>query len=159
MFERVVVSREEALSMFEENKFKVEIISDLPADAVISLYKVGPMVDLCHGPHVPNTGLLKAVGVTSMSRAFWRADVNREPLQVSLAARVWREEGIDALAPAWRAAATLVTEGPQRRRLATSCRRLALPHGAALPIPTAAIALPARHWCVFRAASICHHLP
>lgn len=39
-------------------------------------------VDLCHGPHVPNTGLLKAVGVNSMSRAFWRADVNREPLQV-----------------------------------------------------------------------------
>ena len=42
------------------------------------------MVDLCHGPHGPNTGLLKAVGVNSMSRAFWRADVNREPLQVRL---------------------------------------------------------------------------
>jgi threonyl-tRNA synthetase len=82
VFQRVEVSREEALSMFEENKFKVEIISDLPADAIISCYKCGPMVDLCHGPHVPNTGLLKAVGVSSMSRAFWRADVNREPLQV-----------------------------------------------------------------------------
>ncbi|KAL4854376.1 Threonine--tRNA ligase [Chlorella vulgaris] len=81
VFQRVEVSREEALSMFEENKFKVEIISDLPADAIISCYKCGPMVDLCHGPHVPNTGLLKAVGVSSMSRAFWRADVNREPLQ------------------------------------------------------------------------------
>ncbi len=61
---------------------QVEIISELPADAVISCYRCGPMVDLCHGPHVPNTGLLKAVGVNSMSRAFWRADVNREPLQV-----------------------------------------------------------------------------
>ncbi|KAL4423853.1 hypothetical protein ABPG75_001154 [Micractinium tetrahymenae] len=80
-FERIEVSREEALSMFQENKFKVEIISELPADAVISCYRCGPMVDLCHGPHVPNTGLLKAVGVNSMSRAFWRADVNREPLQ------------------------------------------------------------------------------
>ncbi|PSC73319.1 threonine-tRNA mitochondrial [Micractinium conductrix] len=80
-FERIEVSREEALSMFQENKFKVEIISDLPAEAVISCYRCGPMVDLCHGPHVPNTGLLKAVGVNSMSRAFWRADVNREPLQ------------------------------------------------------------------------------
>ena len=60
----------------------MEIISDLPAEAVISCYRCGPMVDLCHGPHVPNTGLLKAVGVNSMSRAFWRADVNREPLQV-----------------------------------------------------------------------------
>lgn len=80
-FERIEVSRDEALTMFEENKFKVEIISDLPADVVISCYKCGPMVDLCTGPHVPNTGLLKAVGVNSMSRAFWRADVNREPLQ------------------------------------------------------------------------------
>jgi threonyl-tRNA synthetase len=39
------------------------------------------MVDLCSGPHLPNTGFLKAVGVTNCSRAFWRADVNREPLQ------------------------------------------------------------------------------
>lgn len=46
-------------------------------------------VDLCHGPHVPNTGLLKAVGVNSMSRAFWRADVNREPLQVCAIGRCW----------------------------------------------------------------------
>lgn len=80
-FERVVVGREEALEMFAENKFKVEIIKDLPEDAVISLYRCGPMVDLCHGPHVPNTGLLRAVGINAMSRAFWRADVNREPLQ------------------------------------------------------------------------------
>ena len=43
-FQRVVVSREEALSMFQENKFKVEIISGLPQDATISLYRCGPMV-------------------------------------------------------------------------------------------------------------------
>lgn len=47
------------------------------------------MVDLCHGPHVPDTGVLKAVGVNSMSRAFWRADVNREPLQVGAAVLRW----------------------------------------------------------------------
>ncbi|GAB4814792.1 hypothetical protein N2152v2_001838 [Parachlorella kessleri] len=81
VFERVEVSREEALSMFQENKFKVEIIRDLPSDAIITLYRCGPMVDLCHGPHVPNTAALKAVAVNSMSRAFWRADVNKEPLQ------------------------------------------------------------------------------
>jgi len=40
------------------------------------------MVDLCTGPHLPNTGYLKAAAVHSMSRAFWRADVKREPLQV-----------------------------------------------------------------------------
>lgn len=80
-FQRVVVSREEALSMFEENKFKHEIITDLPADATISLYRCGPMVDLCCGPHVPSTGLLKAAAVTACSRAFWRGDVKREGLQ------------------------------------------------------------------------------
>lgn len=80
-FERIVVSRDEALSMFLENKFKIEIISALPPEAIISVYRVGPMVDLCTGPHLPTTGLLKAAAVTSMSRAFWRGDVKREPLQ------------------------------------------------------------------------------
>ncbi|CAK0779434.1 hypothetical protein CVIRNUC_004773 [Coccomyxa viridis] len=80
-FERVVVTREEALSMFEENKFKAEIIQGLPQDATISLYRCGPMVDLCHGPHLPNTGLLKASAVSAVNRAHWRADVNKEPLQ------------------------------------------------------------------------------
>jgi len=79
-FERVVVSRDEALSMFLENKFKVELITNLPEDAVISLYRNGPMVDLCHGPHVPNTGYLKAVAVNQSSRAFWRADVKKDHL-------------------------------------------------------------------------------
>lgn len=67
--------------MFEENKFKHEIITDLPHDATISLYRCGPMVDLCHGPHVPSTGLLRAAAVTNCSRAFWRGDVKREGLQ------------------------------------------------------------------------------
>lgn len=80
-FERVVVTRDEALSMFQENKFKIEIINGLPADATISLYRCGPMVDLCHGPHLPNTGFLKAVSVTQLSRAHWRADITKEPLQ------------------------------------------------------------------------------
>ena len=41
------------------------------------------MVDLCHGPHLPNTGYLKTQAVNNLSRAFWRADVNKDPLQVS----------------------------------------------------------------------------
>lgn len=41
-------------------------------------------VDLCHGPHLPNTGLLKASAVSAVNRAHWRADVNNEPLQVTL---------------------------------------------------------------------------
>lgn len=80
-FERAVVSREEALGMFAENKFKVELIEGLPADAEITLYRCGPMVDLCTGPHLPNTGYLKAAKVTSASCAFWRADAKKEALQ------------------------------------------------------------------------------
>jgi len=80
-FERAVVSREEALGMFRENKFKVELIEGLPADSEITLYRCGPMVDLCTGPHLPNTGYLKAAKVTSASCAFWRADANKEALQ------------------------------------------------------------------------------
>ena len=59
----------------------MEIIEGLPQEAVISLYRCGPMVDLCHGPHLPNTGYIKAHAVHNMSRAFWRADVKKEPLQ------------------------------------------------------------------------------
>lgn len=120
---------------------QVEIINGLPEDATISLYRCGPMVDLCHGPHLPSTGLIKvgttgcgdclpggsriaptaglllraclgqhaaaaccnthvvshvppvgtssaqAVAVTNASRAFWRADVNKEPLQVCAGGR------------------------------------------------------------------------
>jgi len=79
-FERVVVTREEALGMFEENKFKVELISSFPEEATITCYKVGPMVDLCSGPHIPSTSMIKAVEVTNMSRAFWRGDVQKEGL-------------------------------------------------------------------------------
>jgi threonyl-tRNA synthetase len=80
-FERIQITKQEALGMFSENKFKIEMIEAFPETEIITCYRCGPMVDLCTGPHVPDTGLLKAVGVNNMSRAFWRADVNREPLQ------------------------------------------------------------------------------
>lgn len=80
-FERIVITKEEAKQMFSENKFKMEMIQAFPDNEVISCYRCGPMVDLCTGPHVPDTGVLKAIGINNMSRSFWRADVNREPLQ------------------------------------------------------------------------------
>jgi len=79
-FQRIVVTRAEALEMFAENKFKVELISNLPEDATISCYRCGPMVDLCRGPHLPDTAWLKCVSVNQCSRAHWRADVTKEPL-------------------------------------------------------------------------------
>ena len=79
-FERCEVNRTEALDMFKENKFKVELIENLPEDAAISCYRCGPMVDLCSGPHLPNTGYLKAASVTQASRSHWRADVTKDAL-------------------------------------------------------------------------------
>ena len=79
-FQRIVVGRDEALEMFAENKFKVELISNLPEDATISCYRCGPMVDLCRGPHLPDTAWIKSLKVTQCSRAHWRADVTKDPL-------------------------------------------------------------------------------
>eukprot|EP00892_Ulva_mutabilis_P000666 jgi/Ulvmu1/105/UM001_0109.1 len=81
-FQRVEVTQEEAKNMFQENRFKLEILDENVAPgAVISLYRCGPMVDLCRGPHLPNTSALKAQAVTNASRAFWRGDTAKEGLQ------------------------------------------------------------------------------
>ena len=79
-FQRIEVSRDEALEMFLENKFKVELINNLPGDATISCYRCRPMVDLCRGPHLPDTAWIKSVSVNQCSRAHWRADVTKDPL-------------------------------------------------------------------------------
>ncbi|CAH9073953.1 unnamed protein product [Cuscuta epithymum] len=80
-FERIEVSREQALEMFSDNKFKVEIIKDLPVDKTITVYRCGPLVDLCRGPHIPNTSFVKALACTKASSAYWRGDKDRESLQ------------------------------------------------------------------------------
>jgi len=80
VYQRAVVTREEALAMFQENPFKVEIIEGLPAGATITLYRNGPFCDLCRGPHVPSTAIIKAHAVTSSARAHWRGDVDNAPL-------------------------------------------------------------------------------
>ncbi|KAJ0647532.1 putative threonine--tRNA ligase [Helianthus annuus] len=80
-FERVEVSRKQALEMFSENKFKVEIISDLPEDKTITVYRCGPLVDLCRGPHIPNTAFVKAIACLKASAAYWRGNKDRESLQ------------------------------------------------------------------------------
>ena len=79
-FERQVVSKEKALEMFKDNKFKVELIEALE-DQEISLYKQGGFVDLCRGPHIPHTGMIKGIKLMKTSGAYWRADQEREQLQ------------------------------------------------------------------------------
>ena len=83
--ERFELPREEAIKFMEEKDepYKVELINDLPEDAVISFYKQGEFVDLCAGPHVDSTGRIKgnAIKLTSATGAYWRGDSNRKMLQ------------------------------------------------------------------------------
>ncbi|KAL2349384.1 hypothetical protein Fmac_003384 [Flemingia macrophylla] len=59
----------------------VEIINDLPPDKTITVYRCGPLVDLCRGPHIPNTSFVKAIACLKASSAYWRGDKDRESLQ------------------------------------------------------------------------------
>ena len=83
--ERFELSREEALKFTAEQHepYKTELISDLPADSVISFYKQGDFVDLCAGPHVDTTARIKAnaLKLTSATGAYWRGDANNKMLQ------------------------------------------------------------------------------
>ncbi|KAK4338106.1 hypothetical protein RND71_042593 [Anisodus tanguticus] len=65
-FERIEVSRQQALDMFSNNRFKIEIIKDLPEDKTITVYRCGPLIDLCRGPHIPNTSFVKALACTKV---------------------------------------------------------------------------------------------
>ncbi|KAL8049717.1 hypothetical protein ABFX02_06G037500 [Erythranthe guttata] len=80
-FQRIEVTRNQALDIFSENHFKVEIINDLPEDATITVYRCGPLVDLCRGPHIPNSSFIKAFSCLKASSAYWRAKKERESLQ------------------------------------------------------------------------------
>ena len=81
--ERFELPREEAIKFMEDKgePYKVELIRDLPEDAVISFYKQGDFVDLCAGPHVPSTGKVKAVKLLSIAGAYWRGNEKNKMLQ------------------------------------------------------------------------------
>lgn len=81
--ERFELPREEAIKLMEEKEepYKVELIQDLPEDAVISFYKQGEFVDLCAGPHIPSTGKVKAIKLLSVAGAYWRGDEKNKMLQ------------------------------------------------------------------------------
>ncbi|TYL10886.1 Threonine--tRNA ligase 2 [Moorella thermoacetica] len=81
--ERREVSREEALELFRRlgEPYKVELINDLPEGVPISTYRQGDFIDLCAGPHLPSTGYLKAVKLTSLAGAYWRGSERNPMLQ------------------------------------------------------------------------------
>ncbi len=79
-FERVAVSKAEALEFYKNEPYKLEMIRDLP-DGTISFYRHGDFTDLCRGPHVPHTGFVKAVKLMKVSGAYWRGDQSNAQLQ------------------------------------------------------------------------------
>ena len=81
--ERFELPRAEALELMQSKgePYKVELINDLPEDAVISFYRQGDFVDLCAGPHLPSTGYVKAVKIMSVAGAYWRGSEKNKMLQ------------------------------------------------------------------------------
>ena len=98
--ERFELPRAEALKFMEERDepYKVELINDLPEDAVISFYRQGEFVDLCAGPHLDSTGRVKgnAIKLTSVTGAYWRGDSNRKMLQRIYGTCFPKKEELDA---------------------------------------------------------------
>ncbi len=80
---RQEISRNDAIKLFEEmgEKYKVQIIRDIPETELLTFYKQGDFVDLCRGPHVPNTSFLKAFKLMKLAGAYWRGDSKNEMLQ------------------------------------------------------------------------------
>ena len=98
--ERFELPRAEAIKFMEEleEPYKVELINDLPEDAVISFYKQGDFTDLCAGPHLDSTGRIKgnAIKLTSATGAYWRGDSSRKMLQRIYGVAFPKKEELDA---------------------------------------------------------------
>jgi threonyl-tRNA synthetase len=95
-FVREEVSRGEALQRFSDDPLKLERIEDLGEDEVISTYTDGPFIDLCRGPHVPDTSYLRHFKLMHTAAAYWRGDERRQTLQRIYATAWWKKEDLDA---------------------------------------------------------------
>ncbi|MFQ5535904.1 MAG: threonine--tRNA ligase [Gemmatimonadota bacterium] len=80
-FERRRVTKEEARELFADDPLKLERLEEFDDDEVITVYRDGPFLDLCRGPHVPSTGRVKNVKLLSAAGAYWRGDEHRQMLQ------------------------------------------------------------------------------
>jgi len=96
--ERFELPRAEAQELMRDNPFKVELINDLPEDAVISFYKQGEFTDLCAGPHLDSTGRIKgnAIKLLACNASYWRGDSSRESLQRIYGIAFPKKEELDA---------------------------------------------------------------
>ena len=95
---RSELSRADALAMFAkmEEPYKVELINDLPEDAIISIYQQGDFLDLCAGPHCPTTGRVKAFKLQSIAGAYWRGSEKNKMLQRIYGTAFNTKEELDA---------------------------------------------------------------
>lgn len=93
-----VMPRQEAIEFFKAKNedYKVELIQDLPEDAVISCYSQGDFIDLCAGPHVASTGKVKAFKLQSIAGAYWRGDEKNKMLQRIYGIAFEKKEELDA---------------------------------------------------------------
>ena len=81
-FERIVLTKEQALRLFAANPFKVQLITNKIAEGGrATAYRCGPLIDLCTGPHIPSTGFVKAFQVEKNSSAYWLGDADNDSLQ------------------------------------------------------------------------------
>ncbi len=77
---RKEISKADALELFKEEPYKIELIENLPETETISIYTQGDFTDLCAGPHIPSTGYIKAYKITSVTGAYWRGDEHNKML-------------------------------------------------------------------------------
>jgi len=89
------VTKAEALEFYRNEPYKLEMIQELP-DGTISVYEQGEFTDLCRGPHVPHTGLVKAIKLLKVSGAYWRADPTRAQLQRIYGTAYFDKKELDA---------------------------------------------------------------
>jgi len=94
---RQELGRAEAIKMFADlgEKYKVELVEDLPDDAVISIYRQGEFVDLCAGPHLPSTGKVKAFKLMNLAGAYWRGDERNKMLQRIYGTSFYKKEQLE----------------------------------------------------------------
>lgn len=80
-FERLEMKKEDLLKMFRYNKFKVRLLQERVTTPTTTVYRCGPLIDLCRGPHVRHTGKVKAIKVTKNSSTYWEGKADQESLQ------------------------------------------------------------------------------
>ena len=95
-FERREVEREEALELFADDPLKLERLAEIPEGEAISVYRNGPFLDLCRGPHAPRTGEIRHFRVLNAAGAYWRGDEKRQMLQRVYGTAFYSKEALAA---------------------------------------------------------------